>query len=68
MPGDRYGYTTTKITLTARDALQRATVNASALVGKRLSQSTVLLAAMQVIESHPDDLRVAITELQGDPQ
>lgn len=66
MPGDQFGYITTKMTVDARTALQRATVDASALVGQRLSQSTVLLAVLKVVKGHPDELSAAITELQGD--
>ena len=66
MPGDQFGYITTKMTVEARNALQRAAVDASALLGFRLSQSAVLLAALHVVKGHPDELRAAITELQGD--
>jgi hypothetical protein len=65
---DQFGYTTTKVTVGAREAWQRATVDASALVGKRLNQSTVLLAALAVAREHPGEWAAAITELQGDQQ
>lgn len=63
MAGDRYGYTTTKITVEARTALQLATVTGSALLGRRVSQSTALLAAMEVAATHPELFNAALDQL-----
>jgi hypothetical protein len=49
----------TNLTVPARDALQRLTLNASAAVGRRISMSAVLLAALTVAAEYP----ARITEL-----
>jgi hypothetical protein len=49
------------VTPAARDALQQVTLRASAAVGKRLSMSRVLVAAMAVIDAHENELHAAIT-------
>jgi hypothetical protein len=55
-------YVSVNLTVPARDALQRATVNVSAAVGKRVSMSAALLAALAVAEGRMDEFAQQVTD------
>jgi hypothetical protein len=53
-------YVSAHLTEEARDALRRLTLNASAAAGRRVSQSEVVLAALAVVDLHPDEFSEAL--------
>lgn len=63
----RTPYVSVNLTVPARDAIQRAALDYSALAGRRLSLSAVVLAVMQVAREHGDELAAALdlTEPEG---
>ncbi|WP_027935489.1 hypothetical protein [Amycolatopsis thermoflava] len=60
-PKRKTPFVSVNLTVQARDALQRAALLTSAEVGRRLSMSAVLLAAIKVTEDHPAELIEALT-------
>jgi hypothetical protein len=59
-------YASMTVTRDARDTLQRLALTHSARLGRRLSMSTVLLAALATAEAHPDDLIAQLAHANGD--
>jgi hypothetical protein len=65
----RTKFVSVNLTTSARDAVQRATLDLSAQVGRRLSMSTVVEAAITVAQQHTDELSAALsTPKQGEDE
>lgn len=58
-------YVSTNLTVPARDALQRLTLNVSAKAGRRISMSATLLAVVAVADGHAAELDAALAEATG---
>lgn len=58
----RTRFVAVNLTVPARSALQQTTLRTSADIGRRLSLSAVLLAALTLAERHPDELLSILTE------
>lgn len=61
-------YVSTNITAEAREALTSTTLQLSAKAGKRVPQSAVLIAAMQIANEHPDQLEQLVGIREGENQ
>lgn len=57
----RENYTTMAVTKDARARINAATVRAIGLADRRLSNSEVLIALLDVAERHPDEIRSALS-------
>jgi hypothetical protein len=53
-------YVSANLTPEAVAALRRATLTASLAVGRRVTQSAVIVAALAVAELHPDELAAVL--------
>lgn len=58
----RTPYVSVNLTVDARNAVQRAALDYSAKVGRRLAMSSIVVAALEVANRHPDELTAALTE------
>jgi hypothetical protein len=58
-------FVSVNLTTGARDELQRMTLQAQADVGKRLSMSAVLLAALATAAAHLETFHVHLTDPNG---
>lgn len=58
-------FVSVNLTVPARDELQQETLQASAAVGRRLSLSTVLLAALATARAYPDAFHAHLTDPNG---
>ena len=58
-------FVSVNLTVPARDELQQETLQASAAVGRRLSLSTTLLAALATARDHPETFRAHLTDPNG---
>lgn len=56
-------YVSVNLTEPARDALQLATLRLAADVGRRLTLSTTLIAALRVATDNPDAFKQAVTSI-----
>lgn len=63
-PRRRTPYLSVNLTEPARNALQRASLNMSATVGKRLSMSAIAVAVVAVAERHADELQAELTRTE----
>lgn len=61
-------YVSVNLTVSARDALQRATFTLSAELGRRVPLSIALLAALTVAERHPEEFRALVVDPSGAEQ
>lgn len=65
----RTPYVSVNLTVPARNAIQRAGLDYSAKVGRRLPMSEIVLAALTVASRHDDELTAALTApSEGDDQ
>ena len=53
-------FVSVNLTTQARDKLQRSALDLSAKVGRRLSMSAIVLAAMEIAEQDPDRFMTAL--------
>jgi len=53
-------YTTIAVTKEARTKINAATAAATGLTGRRLSNSEVLLALIEVASRHPDEIKAQL--------
>lgn len=60
-------YVSTNITVDAREALTTTTLRLAADVGRRIPQSAVLIAALEIANQHHDQLVDLLTR-EGDPE
>lgn len=64
----RTPYVSVNLTVPAREAVQRAALDYSARVGRRLAMSAVVVAALEVANRHPDELTAALSASKGADQ
>lgn len=60
----RTPYVSVNLTVPARDAVQRAALDYSAQMGKRLPMSTIVVAALAIARQHDADVLAAIAAEQ----
>lgn len=53
-------YTSVRLIAEVRDTAQRSALTLSAEIGRRLSISDIVRAALAVADQHPDELRAAL--------
>lgn len=61
----RTQYVSVNLTVPARNAIQRAGLDYSAKVGRRLPMSAIVLAALDVATRHSDELTAVLSASEG---